>query len=149
MFRINSWNNLNPGLSIVLGFVEVRSKVAALVASSCKIGLACCKGACLNGIDLKPFGQVFRSHILPVFSIVSGHMHQSIIWSSPDYPFGNRRFRSCEDGGIVLYRGVVLGDGSSRWTEFALVVSGQVRREYLPRLSFVSGAVKLVTGCVE
>ena len=99
----NTISDLGPGFAIVLGLVQVRLVVAHFVLSTGYIGTTLYERVSINAVDHQVGRHVGRGHIIPVFTTITGHMHQTIIRAGPDQVFLVRRLSGGKYRSVVLY----------------------------------------------
>ena len=149
MERIDAAGDLLPGLSVILGLIDVRREIIAFVAGTREIGGTLFERIGFHGVPHDPLGGVLGSNVLPGLSAISADMDQSIVAAYPEQIALQRAFCGGEDGAVIFNGSIVLGDGAAAGTLARLIIRRQVWRDALPAGAFIFGHEQCVAGTVE
>ena len=111
----NPIDDLFPGLAVIAGLVEIRAEVIRFVTGSGHIQTARLGRMGFQAVDLGPFRQQFfrRGDVRPGLTAVAGEVDQPVVGTAPDYPGFMGALQCREDGAVIFYAGIVLGDRSA------------------------------------
>ena len=146
---VNPVVNAGPGFTIIFRLIDIGREIIQLVPSAYKIGRAGAMRIDFNGIPHHPLRNAARSHIAPVFSLITAHVDQTIVATTPKQASFDGTFSRRKNGAIVFDAGIVFGDGTATRGLSCFIIRSEVGADLLPGPAFILGHEQMIAGGIE
>ena len=125
-----------PGFAQISRFENVWLEIIEFMSIHRDISAAAVARRRINNADRAPRGHL-RRDVGPMLSVISGHLHQTIVRAGPERSFFYRRFRKRKNRVVIFNRRDVVRERTAARLLFAFIVAREIAADLRPALAVI------------